>query len=208
MHHHSALDYLSLSAFTLVLLYGLGMTVFLSRQDKATKSSYLVRHKGRMMLFRRPLALRRSMIANAGLFAVIGFAFVVPSKSTLFTPVHILIIGFYCVAILLFTAHFVYDAGPNDIRLNGKGRTYERTTGWPWKPATQFGSFEDIKGICVDFDGQALLLMRKRTFLYKGVYLSGPSTSRPAQALARALARTLAEDVSREFGFPIVPYPK
>ncbi len=145
------------------------------------------------MLFRRPLALRLSFAVITGFLALVEFVNALMSRSNLPILFFTLITGFCLLAF------FSYSTGPNDIRLDGDQRTYERTVGWPWKPATQLGSFEDIKGVCVYPDGQAMLLINKPNFLYKGVVLSKSST---------AASQALAEKVSREFGFPVVPYPK
>ncbi len=146
------------------------------------------------MVFHKPLSLRRSPLVIAGIMAVIAFVnlFMLRHNSVIF--------AFNLVICFCLPTSLVYLSGPNDIRLDGDQRTYERTTGWPWNPVTQIGSFEDIKGVCVSPDGQAMLLMNRRTFPYKGVVLGSSGTQATAQALA--------EDVSREFGFPIVPYPK
>ncbi len=201
MPHYTAPDYFSLTAYALALFYGIGMAVFLLRQDKATKgSSYLIRQEGEVMQFRRPHAASRSMMVIAGYVALMELAIVIAYRHISLTPEHILIVSFFFLDTPLFLAFLVYLAGPNDIFLDGNRRTYEWTTGWLWKPTTRFGSFDDIKGISVSRRYGVMLLMNKRSFPYSSIGLSNSGTS--------AAAQTLAEDVSREFGFLIVPYPK
>ena len=146
------------------------------------------------MVFRKPLSSRRSLLFIAGIMVVIAFVNLFMSRH------NSVVFAFNLVICFCLPASLAYLSGLNDIRLDGNQRTYERTIGWPWKPATQIGSFEDIKGVCVSPDGQAMLLMNRRTFPYKGIVISSSETQAAGQALA--------EDVSREFGFPIVPYPK
>lgn len=156
--------------------------------------SYLVWQEGKVMVFRKPPSLRRPLLVIAGIMTVVEIVNLVMSRHNSLVFSFNLVTGFCLLAFL------VYLSGPSDIRLDGDQRTYERITGWPWKPATQFGSFDDIKGVCVSLNGQAMLLMNKRIFPYKGVVLSSSGTKGTADALA--------EDLSREFGFPIVAYPK
>ncbi len=95
---------------------------------------------------------------------------------------------------------FVYLSGPRDIRLDANQHRYELTTGWPWKPITRFGSFGDIQDVSISPSNTVSLQMKKPGPIFKGVVVSSSGT--------QAAAQTLAENVSREFGFPIVPYPK
>lgn len=91
-------------------------------------------------------------------------------------------------------------SGPDDIRLNGDQRTYERTVGWPWKPVTHTGTFDDIKGVCVTPRYNVLLLLKKPGWPRQGVVLGS--------SLRSSAANELAEEVSRTLGIPIVPYPR
>ena len=163
---------------------------------KASGGSYLTRHEEGTMQFRTPIYARRCTLVTSGaclIFLLVFLIFTEPSVAGYLT--------LFCV-LCFFGTGFVYLlrlSGPQDIRLDGSQRTYERTTGWPWKPTTQIGPFEDIKGVCVSPFSRTFLLTTKRTFGYKGIPLSSPYTSE---------SQALAEDVSREFGFQIVPYPK
>ena len=96
----------------------------------------------------------------------------------------------------------LYLSGPDDIRLDGKQRTYERTVGWPWKPAKRFGSFNGIKGVCISPLNTVWLLLEKPDFVKStnGIALSYLGASQPARALA--------DELHRAYGFPVVPYPK
>ena len=96
----------------------------------------------------------------------------------------------------------LYLSGPDDIRLDGNQRTYKRTVGWPWKPAMRFGSFSDVKGICISPRNTVLLLLEKPDFVKStnGIVLSYSGARQPARALV--------EEINRAYGFPIVPYPK
>ena len=99
----------------------------------------------------------------------------------------------------LFYYRLPVFVGPNDIRLDGNERVYYRTFGWPWKLTKCQGTFENIKGICISPTNSVLLLQCKPdTSLRAILYSSG----------SRMGAQAFAEDVSRELGLPIVPYPK
>ena len=96
----------------------------------------------------------------------------------------------------------LYLCGPDDIRLDETKRTYERTVGWPWKPKMFFGSFNDVKGVCISPRNTVLLLMKKPDFVKSSgaIVLSSYGTNEAARALV--------EELSRVYGFAIVPYPK
>lgn len=102
---------------------------------------------------------------------------------------------------LTYYFYFVLNfAGPDDIRLDGNERTYEWTTGW-WKPIKRRGSFDDIKSIDLGAQNQVWLTIGKESATSKNTVLLNSSGT-------RVQAQAFAEDVSREFGFPIVPYKK
>ena len=160
--------------------------------------SHLVWNEGKVMLFRRPAEERRMgvlmLVAVAVQIVVDPLTGAILTGKTFWWVMAALGAGLTCY--FCFVLKF---AGPNDIRLDGNERTYEWTTGW-WKPVTRQGSFEDIAGVCVSPRNAALLIIKKFQQPHESVPLLdfGPS----------AAAQALAEEVSRTFGFPIVPYPK
>ena len=110
---------------------------------------------------------------------------------------------------------FLYRVvGPNDIRLDGEQLTYERTTGWPWKPTTRAGPFSDIKGVCISPHNNVILLITKQGKAYERVIVSSPSmSSASSNALVidrsyTAASHALVEELNRVYGFPVVPCPK
>ena len=150
------------------------------------------------MLFRKPPALRRQQLTLFWFGVFVTFGSVVASQVLQRTSLLYVngTVGI-CISVI-----FLYLSGPDDIRLDGTQRTYERTLGWFWKPTTRFGSFNGIKGVCISPRNTVWLLMEKPDFVKStgGIALSYLGASQPA--------RVLAEEVNRLYGFPIVPYPK
>lgn len=179
-----------------VVLFGVVMMIYGVRQQSQARGSYLVRKDGKMMLFRKPLPMRRTTLAAAGFLTLLVLSLLV-SAPYMRNPAPVYIQSMIGLSLPLF---FLYLSGPDDIRLDGNQRAYERTIGWPWKPMTRFGSFEDIKGVCISPQNSVLLLLEKPGPISRGVVLSTSGTKTAAEALV--------EDLKREFGFPVAPYPK
>ena len=150
------------------------------------------------MLFRKPLALRRQQLTLFWFAVFVTFGSVVASQ-VLQRASHLYVGGTVglCISVI-----FLYLSVPDDIRLDGKQRLYERTVGWPWKPKRRFGSFNGIKGVCISPRNTVWLLLDKPDFVKStnGIALSYSGASQSARALA--------EELNRVYGFPIVPYPK
>jgi hypothetical protein len=173
--------------------------------------SYLAWQDGKIILFRKPPAARRleTLLAVAITIQIVAFPLVgaVLTGKLIFFGASALGAG--------WVLWFLYRiAGPNGIRLDGEQRTYEWTTGWPWKPETRIGSFADIKGVCISPRNSVIILMAKRQGLLKRVVVSDPAMSSirsTALTIDRSHvgeSRALAEELNRVYGFPIVPYPK
>lgn len=169
-----------------------------TKSTDASGQSYLAWQDGKTMLFRKPPALRRQQLTLFWFGVFVTFGSVVASQ-VLQRASHLYVGGTVglCISVILF-----YLSGPDDIRLDGKQRLYERTAGWPWKPATRSGSFNGIKGICISPRNTVWLLLDKPDFVKStsGIALSYSGASQPARALA--------DELSRAYGFSIVPYPK
>ncbi len=150
------------------------------------------------MQFRKPLALRRRELVLFWLMVLVAFGTVATAQS--FSTLHATITECNGAFLLSLSVILLYLSGPDDIRLDGKQRTYERAVGWFWKPKKRFGSFSDVKGICISPQNSVLLLMKKPDFVKStnGIVLSSFRESYPARALA--------EELNRVYGFPIVPY--
>jgi hypothetical protein len=180
-------------------------------RDKSYES-YLVRQDGKTMVFREPPAARRMSILLS--VAVTVQLIVGPLIGAFLTGK-----PFYAVLSVVGAAWvlwFLYRiAGPNDIRLDGEQRTYDRTTGWPWKPVRAIGSFADIRGVCISPGRRVMLLMVKRKSLRRGVVVSNPAISATGSSAlfvdnisVTAATHKLMEELNQKYGFPIVPYQK
>lgn len=174
------------------------MKLFTTEADTTQgQGSYLVWKDGKTMLFRKPPAARRleALLSVAVTVQLVVGPLVgaVLTGKTFWAALSALGAGW-----VLFFLYYV--CGPDDIRLNGDQRTYERTVGWPWKPVTHTGTFGDIKGVCVTPRYNVLLLLKKPGWPRQGVVLGS--------SLRSSAANELAEEVSRTLGIPIVPCPR
>lgn len=173
--------------------------------------SYLAWKDGKTMLFRKPPTARRleTLLSVAvAVQLVLG-----PLVGAVLTgKAYLAALSVLGAGWLLYFLYYV--SGPADIRLDGERRTYERTTGWPWKPVTRTGSFADIRGVCVSPQNNVIILMTKPRWTSKGVIVSNPAMSSAGSSALLidrshiAASRALAEELCREYGFPLVPYPK
>lgn len=159
-----------------------------------TDESYLAWKERKVMQFRTPATNRRMDVLLSVALAV-QLVLLPLTVAILKGDLLLYFVSLVGAGWLLFFLYFV--AGPDDIRLDGNSGTYELTAGWPWKPMTRFGSFDAIRGVCLTPRNGVLLLLKKPGWIRKGVVLSRSGTS-----------RALAEEVSREFGFPILSYSK
>ena len=180
--HHSVVPFY---AHLVPMIYGVGMLIYAIPQQSKVKGSYLVRQEGNVMQFRKPLPMRRITLAAVGFLALLVLSLLISAPyarnpGQAFLPV---VVG------LGLPVLFLYLAGPDDIRLDGRQRTYERTVGWPWKPKTFAGPFNGVKGVCVSPRNSVLLLMEKSGPLTKGVVLSSSGPKAAAEALAEELKR-------------------
>lgn len=192
-------DVVEAVAVGVCILYIAWMGAYIKRQPSKVHGSYLTQRDENAMLFRRPLSQRRISLAVCGLFLALLFVTLSLAAANGLTwkqPAFYYLSGDGLGLALLF----VYLSGPRDIRLDASQRRYEMTTGWPWNPVTHFGSFDDIQGVSVSPSNTVSLQLKKPGAIFKGVVVSSSGTQMAAQALA--------EDLSREFNFPIVPYPK
>jgi hypothetical protein len=194
-HHGISLFYISCG---IVILCAVGFNRYITRQMSKAQGIYPMRQAGNVMQFRKPLALRRAELALFWLMVLTAFGTVATAQNWR----NAFIIDGNGIFLLSLSAIVLYLSGPDDVRLDGKQRAYERTVGWLWKPATRIGSFNGIRGICISPQNSVLLLMEKPDFVKStnGIVLSCFRESQPARALA--------EEMNRMYGFPIVPYPK
>lgn len=196
MEHHAHHFVFSFYAHVTLILYGVGMMIYGIPQQTKARGSYLVRKDGNMMLFRKPLPLRRVTLAAVGFFCLLlinTLAIAIEARNPV--PVY-----FMSLAALGLPMLFLYLSGPDDIRLDGSQRTYERTQGFSWKPVTKFGTFDGIKGISITPQNGVQLVLEKPGPIFGGIMLSSTGPKAAAQALV--------EDLKREYGFAVVPYPK
>lgn len=189
--HHSAIPFY---AHIAVVPYGVGMMIYAVPQQTKARGNYLVQKDGNTMLFRKPLPMRRATLAAASFLFLLVLSLLI-SAPYMRNPVPAylpVVIG------LSLPVFFLYLSGPDDIRLDGSRRTYERTIGWSWKPVTRFGTFDGIQGVAVSPRNSVLLMLKKPGPISRGVVLSSSGTNEAAKALV--------EEVKQRYGFPIVPY--
>jgi len=194
--HYSELSFLT--SCGVAVLSAFGFRAYVTRQVSKVRDSYRLRQEGSVMQFRKPLALQRGQL-SAFWFAVLVTFGTTAAGQALRSPLIFDINGLIGLSISFI---LLYLSGPDDIRLDGEQRTYERTVGWPWKPKTLFGSFGDVKGVCISPRNRVLLLLKKPDFVKSTgeIVLSSYGSDQAAYALA--------EELNREYGFPIVPCPK
>ena len=156
----------------------------------------LVSKEGKVMVFRKSAEDRRMGILLSVYVFIITVAGPLLIALMIRNPFAWLVTA---LGVGLFYHRLPLFVGPNDIRLDGNERVYERTFGWPWKPTKRRGTFEDVKGICISPTNTVSLLQCKPGTSLRAILCSSGS---------RTGAQALAEEVSRTFGFPIVPYPK
>ncbi len=194
MEHHTPHFTHPFYAIIVLMLYGVGMMIYRIPQQNKVRGSYLVRKDRNMMLFRKPLPLRRFTLAAAG-FGILLFisTLVLASEARNPPPAYVM-----SVATLSLPVLFLYLSGPSDIRLDGSQRTYERTQGFPWKPVTQFGTFSGIKGVSVSPQNSVQLVLEKPGAVSRGVMLCSTGT--------KATAEALVEELRQIYGFARVPY--
>ena len=196
MEHHTSHFTAPVYAFFVLMLCGGFLIACTLPQLVKARGSYLITNDGGMMLFRKPLPLRRTCLAITG-FTFLIFLNIVVIASEGRNP----LAGYFiCIVPLVLPVIFLYASGPNDIRLDGGRRTFERTVGFPWKPVTKFGTFDDIKGISISFQDGVELVLEKPVAFSKSVKLSSSGTNEAAKALV--------EELKQMYGFAVVPYPK
>ena len=178
--------------------------------DKGYESS-LAWKNGKTMVFRKPPAARRmeTLLSVAVTVQIVAL----PLVGAVLTGKPVLAAA--SLGGLGGVLWFLYRVvGPNDIRLDGERCIYERTTGWPWKPVTQTGPFSDIKGVCISPRHDVVLSITKPGGASRRVIVSSPflsSVGSSGLVIDRshlAKSHTLAEELNRTYGFPILPYPK
>ncbi len=198
MERHA--EFLFLAYGAIVVLSVIGLRVYVTRQVSNVRSSYSMQRQGNRSLFRKPPALRRVQWAMFW-FAMLVWCGGMTAARALqeHDPSLFYIEGVVGLGISFI---FLYLAGPDDIRLDAEQRTYEHTIGWPWKPKTRFGSFSDVKGVCISPRNTVLLLLNNPDFVKStgSIVLSSYGADQPARALV--------EELNRVYGFPIVPCPK
>ena len=194
MEHHLSHLIASVYAFFVLMLCGGFLIACTLPQLVKARGSYLMQNDEGMMLFRKPLPLRRTLLTIAG-FTFFIFLDTVFIASEGRNP----LAGYFiCIVPLILPVIFLYASGPNDIRLDRSRRTYEWTIGFPWKPVTKFGTFDDIKGIRVSLEDGVELVLEKPAALSKSVKLSSSGTNEAAKALV--------EELKRMYGFAVLPY--
>lgn len=194
--------------FITFMLYTIIVIVYGVRAQTQALAGWWIEAK-ETLAFRKPHALRRSSLMIPGVF----FLMLLPTL--LATPSHrryeavqtsqmqltqTLIKGYMAASVLGLSLLFVYLGGPFEMRLDGRQRVYEKTTGWPWRPETRRGSLDDYKGICVTRRNSIMLVPRSPRRLITGDILS--------DAASKQAARTLAEEVRRVTGVPIIDCPQ
>lgn len=183
-----------------VVLSAIGLRIYVARQVSRVPGSYSVRQEGNTRLFRKPPALQREQWTAFWFVALITFSLTAASLALREQDPSL----FYIEGVvgLGISSVLLYLCGSDDIRLDGTQRTYERMVGWPWKPKTLFGSFSDVKGVCISPRNTVVLLLKKPDFVKStgAIVLSSHGSDQAARALA--------EKLNCVYGFPIVPYPK
>ena len=196
MEHYG--NFLFLACGVVIVVGIVGLNIYATVATKAR--SYLVRQEGNTRLFRKPPALWRGQWAMFWFAALLTFSLTATSFALQKQDPSL----FYIEGIggTGLSSIILYWCGPDDIRLDAIQRTYMRTVGWPWKPKTLFGSFSDVKGVCINPQNTVLLLMKRPDFMKSSgaIVLSSYGTSQ--------FARALTEELNRVYGFPIVPYSK
>ena len=192
--------------FITLVLYSVPVIVYAARTQ--ANSPWLVRDDGKILFFRKPLALRRSTLLAGSVLLLMLF----PTLHQMVYPAttarrhatnpqaQAIAHGYLVISVLGLCLLVVYLSSPKEIRLDGERRRYERMEGWPWRPKSHVGPLEDFKGVCVMPRGSVLLLFRSPSRSRIGFILSGPGRKQASQALA--------EKVSQATGLPIVDYPK
>jgi len=190
-----------------LMLYMVALLVYGVRAQTKSRMSWLERAGGRVLMFRKPRALRRVSLMVPGVFVLM----LLPS---LFAP-HVshrntqgrndqgvfartLSKGFMTLSVLGLSAFFIFLAGPADFRLDGQRRVYEKTEGWPWRPKTRGGPLDDFQGVCITPQNSVMLVPRKPDRLRSGYLLSG--------AVSREAARALAGEITQTVGIPLIEY--
>ena len=193
--------------FIAFVLYVVALMVYAFRTQSKV-NCWLVKEQDRSLSFRKPIALRRMSLMAIGAFALMSlptlhqmvYPTVTARRHAANLQTQAAVRGYMIVDLLGLCLIFVYLSGPNDTRIDGERRTFERTAGWPWRPKTREGSLDDLKGVCISPRNNVLLLPRKPGQLTKGYQLSSAETKKAAQALA--------EKVSQVTGLPVMDYPR
>ena len=198
--------------FIAFMLYSVTIMVYGVRAQTPARAGWRIEAKEGLLAFRKPRALRRSSLMIPGVFFLMLFPIL------LATPVHhrygqyeitptpqqqltqTLIKGYMAASALGLSLLFVYLGGPFEMRLDGRQRVYEKTAGWPWRPETQRGPFDDYKGVCITRRNSIMLVPRNPRRLTVGDILS--------DAASKQAARTLAEEISRVTGIPLIACPQ
>ncbi|MGI4788112.1 MAG: hypothetical protein ACRYFS_04600 [Janthinobacterium lividum] len=173
--------------------------------------SYLAWRDGKIMLFRKPPTVRRmETLLSVGISIQLV---VCPLVGAVLTGN-----PFWAIVVLVgmgWVFWFLYRVvGPNDFRLDGERLTYDRMTGWPWKPMTRSGPFSDIKGVCLSPNNNVILLVAKpgkaleRVIIISPSLASAGSSSLVIDRSYIAESHAFAEEIHQVYGFPIVPYPR
>ncbi len=198
--------------FIAFMLYSITVITYGVRAQTQALAGWQVGDKEETLVFRKPRALRRSTLMIPGVFFLMlipnllaapphhqyGQYEITPTPQQQLT--HTLIKGYMAASVLGLSLLFVYMSGPSEMRLDGRRRVYEKTEGWPWRPKTSRGSLDDYKGICITPRNSIQLVLRYPSRrIISGNILSNATSKQAAQ--------TLAEEVSRITGIPLIDCP-
>lgn len=158
----------------------------LTMQIEPGMGSYLVSKKGTVMLFCKPTDSRRAGFLFSILLSspLVVNSLVVPSLSGKWPGALFSLVGVGAMMFALY--HF---AGPDDIQLDGSQRTYKRKFGWPWKPTTSCGMFDDIKGIRISPQNTVYIHLKETEAVRRGIAIGRYGTKAAAAALTEELKR-------------------
>ncbi len=190
-HHFGASFY---AGILLLTLCDTLLMIYIITQLTKARGSFLVRGDGNLMLFRKPLPLRRAAVAGFGLLSLIFISNMVLVAGVVkdLLPAYVM-----CILALWLPVLSLHESGPDDIRLDGSQRVYERRFGWPWKPSTRSGSFDDIEGVRISRQNTVYIHLKQ---VKAGIAVSSSGT--------KAAAEALVNELKREYGFPVLTYPK
>ncbi len=193
-HHFGASFYARLGFLSLC---GTVLMIYSITQLTKTRGSFLVWQDRNMMLFRKPLPLRRLALAGSGFLFLLFINNMAVSAAEGRNPLPAYVM---CIVSLWLPLLALYEAGPDDLRLDGGQRTYERRFGWPWKPKTSYGTFDDIKGVRISPQNTVYIHLKETEAVRAGIAVGRHGIT--------AAAEKLVEELKREYGFAVMPYPR